>query len=684
MRLRSATLLLILTTTAWASWVRQRPLPLGGFLADIAFHRGRYYVSQLGTGKLFVSPDLDAWRETPILDFDGRTHVAFDGRLVASGGRIFLLGSPERIAREDDEGIWRLVHAAAPTPVQYSINDVVFDGSGWVAVGGRVDPFESHSLVLKSADGIAWQQVGRGTWPFPLYAIRHAGGQYLFAFRDGAISRSRDGREWERWLEAGDFRAGDQIFDYAVLGDELWAVGDRGRIVHGNPQRGWTEFMELRSGPSSADGGRRLVGIVADADGILIRGAERSGGAEHPIALFLRPNQPPVKTRLLPSGFGEVRDLVRGNGRYVAIGKGDRGPFSVYSDDGVTWSAPTPMASEAFQLAYGDGVFRATAAGRNGYTAVLRSHDGVNWTPEQEIDLRPTREISFQGGAWMIRDHDNGVFTWEPPERARWANASVLTAMAAGDRPAMGFVIAGTETKRVLLRVAGPALAKFGVSPSLADPRLVLRDANGRAVDAETAGLGPAARRAHIAARSERVGAFPLGEAEGEADVFSLPAGAYVVEASSRTGGAGTLLMECYDAAPGAGALINVSYRGRLGPQRTPTIVGMVSAGRQPCAALIRGVTDGLQRFGLAPVAAGANFFWQAGATATAFDGRALDATASASIVELQRMKAGAWAIPPGGDDVAVAATVLPGVQTFTLRPGERVGEVLFEVYLIE
>jgi len=46
-----------------------------------------------------------------------------------------------------------------------------------------------------------------------------------------------------------------------------------------------------------------------------------------------------------------------------------------------------------------------------------------------------------------------------------------------------GFILGGTESKRILVRAIGPSLAAAGVPSPLADPRLELRDSNGALLD---------------------------------------------------------------------------------------------------------------------------------------------------------------------------------------------------------
>lgn len=105
-----------------------------------------------------------------------------------------------------------------------------------------------------------------------------------------------------------------------------------------------------------------------------------------------------------------------------------------------------------------------------------------------------------------------------------------------------GFVIAGNEPKRVLIRGIGPTLAAFGVGGALADPKLELFDAESRKMnenDNWAAALAPA---------FGSVGAFPLAVGSKDAALTaSLTPGAYTVQLTSADGTSGSGLIEVYE-----------------------------------------------------------------------------------------------------------------------------------------
>lgn len=134
------------------------------------------------------------------------------------------------------------------------------------------------------------------------------------------------------------------------------------------------------------------------------------------------------------------------------------------------------------------------------------------------------------------------------PHNPRIINLSTRADLGAGNATLVaGFVIGGTQPRRILLRAIGPGLAAFGVEGALADPSLALfrnqtpLDAN----DDWESSRSPGA----LAATAARVGAFELAAGSRDAALLvTLPPGNYTVVVSAADGGTGIVLVEVYDA----------------------------------------------------------------------------------------------------------------------------------------
>jgi hypothetical protein len=128
---------------------------------------------------------------------------------------------------------------------------------------------------------------------------------------------------------------------------------------------------------------------------------------------------------------------------------------------------------------------------------------------------------------------------------AKLANLSVRAYIGNGaDVPNVGFVVAGTMPKKVLIRAVGPTLGAFGVTDALTDPQLELyRD--GMRIDFNDNWGGSAALRETFG----QVGAFAFADESSRDSVLvaSLAPGTYTVVASGANGTTGVSLVELYE-----------------------------------------------------------------------------------------------------------------------------------------
>ena len=135
-------------------------------------------------------------------------------------------------------------------------------------------------------------------------------------------------------------------------------------------------------------------------------------------------------------------------------------------------------------------------------------------------------------------------------------NFSVRTRAGTGaDTLIAGFTITGDNTRNILLRAVGPALAPFGISDSLPDPVLTLyRDDHAIATNDDWAlntTIWLSLKEAFAT-----VGAFPLSSTANASQLtssrdaallISLAPGSYTVHVSGKTGARGVALVEIYE-----------------------------------------------------------------------------------------------------------------------------------------
>jgi len=130
-----------------------------------------------------------------------------------------------------------------------------------------------------------------------------------------------------------------------------------------------------------------------------------------------------------------------------------------------------------------------------------------------------------------------------------------------------GFVIAdGTGTRRLLVRVAGPALGAYGVPGTLADPLLRVTNATGTVILATNDNWGTpsdasAADSAMLTTAFQQAGAqpFPDTASKDAAILGDFSPGAYAIQVSGAGGTTGVVLVEVYDVTPTGPATVTIS-----------------------------------------------------------------------------------------------------------------------------
>ena len=158
----------------------------------------------------------------------------------------------------------------------------------------------------------------------------------------------------------------------------------------------------------------------------------------------------------------------------------------------------------------------------------------------QSIDGAATTQASGPaGGTVLIEAYDTGG-----TREGRVVNLSARNQVGAGgDILIAGLYVAGTGSRRVLIRGIGPGLAALGVEGALANPRLEVFTADGTRI-AENDDWDPT-----LAATFRSVAAFSLPDRSRDAAlVIALPAGrGYTAQVSGVGGATGEALVEVYE-----------------------------------------------------------------------------------------------------------------------------------------
>jgi hypothetical protein len=156
-----------------------------------------------------------------------------------------------------------------------------------------------------------------------------------------------------------------------------------------------------------------------------------------------------------------------------------------------------------------------------------------------------------------------------------------------------GFVIQGTENKRLIVRGIAPSLSAFGISDALQDPTLQLFSGNTEmgandnwadnpnAPEIVTTGLAPA-------------------NAKESALLVTLAPGSYTAIMRGKDGSTGVGLVEVYDLDAGSPAkVVNISTRGFVLTGDNGMIGGFIVTGNDPAQLVIRAIGPSLTAFGV-------------------------------------------------------------------------------------
>lgn len=204
------------------------------------------------------------------------------------------------------------------------------------------------------------------------------------------------------------------------------------------------------------------------------------------------------------------------------------------------------------------------------FTDIYNPARGADVDPDTFLfwdDIHPTTAAHYQ-----IALEANRVLTGEAKPPSRAVNVSTRVTVGSGENIAVGgFIVQGTQAKRVVLRGVGPSLATQGVQGSLSNPALRLFDSGGILLAAND-DWETSARREEIAA----TGLAPTDPREA-AIIANLAPGSYTVQLSGVETSTGVGLVEVYDVNSAANStLANLSSRGAVGTGDQVMIGGII------------------------------------------------------------------------------------------------------------
>lgn len=279
-----------------------------------------------------------------------------------------------------------------------------------------------------------------------------------------------------------------------------------------------------------------------------------------------------------------------------------------------------------------------------------------------------------------------GAMAFQPTSTSvslsRLLNISTRLQVGTGDNVLIGgFILQGTESKRVLIRAVGPSLEAAGVRGALANPTLELHDSTGTLIgqnnDWRTTQIGGVITDDQFL-EIQATGIPPISDAES-AIIATLDPGAYTAIVAGADSTTGIGLAEVYDLgpAPAAAKLANISTRGFVQTDDNVMIGGFI-VGNQTSPVLVRGIGPSLAAAGIRHALADPML--------ELHDGNGALLASNDNWRSDQEAEIEATTLPPNNDlESAILRTLAPGAYTVILRgisDATGVGQV--EVYNLD
>ena len=177
-------------------------------------------------------------------------------------------------------------------------------------------------------------------------------------------------------------------------------------------------------------------------------------------------------------------------------------------------------------------------------------------------------------------------------------NLSTRGLVATGDNVLIGgFIVSGTEPKRMVLRALGPSLSGFGLSDVLRDPVLRVYDSSGSLVASNDNWQSDPNH--FVLTANGLAPANPLEPAIAR----NLVPGAYTAIVSGKDATPGIALVELYDISPVANSkFVNISTRGSVATEDNILISGFIIGDVDSATVVVRALGPTLAGYGVSGV----------------------------------------------------------------------------------
>jgi hypothetical protein len=165
-----------------------------------------------------------------------------------------------------------------------------------------------------------------------------------------------------------------------------------------------------------------------------------------------------------------------------------------------------------------------------------------------------------------------------------------------------GFIVQGTESKRVIVRAIGPELTQYGVPNALADPTLELHNSTGALIASnnnwQTTVIGGIITSNQVS-DIQNSGHAPADSRES-AIIADLAAGNYTAIVRGVNNSTGVALVEVYDLDTSTSSILgNISTRSFVQTGANVMIGGFIVQGTEPKRVIVRAIGPELTQYGV-------------------------------------------------------------------------------------
>ena len=250
-----------------------------------------------------------------------------------------------------------------------------------------------------------------------------------------------------------------------------------------------------------------------------------------------------------------------------------------------------------------------------------------------------------------------------------------------------GFIVQGTEPKRVIIRAIGPELTQYGVPNALANPTLEVHDSTGALIASNnnwrSTIIGGIITSDQV--RDIRNSGHAPGDGRESAIIANLPAGNYTAIVRGVNNMTGVALAEVYDLSTETNSILaNVSTRSFVQTGDNVMIGGFIVQGTQPKRVILRAIGPSLTQYGVPNVLANPTLELHDGTGALIASNNNWATTIIGGIItgnQVRDIQASGYA-PSDGRESAIIADLPPGNYTAIVHGvNNTAGVGLVEVY---